>query len=214
MVDLACRQGPRLLLKRFIVPPASALPRKLKKSKKSRVVQNYTSWPHTRLGLRKPIKKQPEWQHLSSGAPTGPSRNVEAHLCPGPGPKPPAFSSLRPRSPPPPSFDNNRGLAADSKTCTRNSEWEASARAPAAFPKPFSPPQLLSNTNTKGQSARWGSGAAFGASGVRILTGGAVGWRWISAPRSSLSGALAPPYLSLRQHGGPLGTGLARCIMG
>lgn len=123
MVGLARRQGPWLLLKRFIVPPASALPRKLKKSKKSRVAQNYTSWPHRRLGASQTHqKKQPKWQHQSSGTPTGPSRNVGARLCPGPGPKPPAFSSLRPRSPPPPFFDNNRGLAADSKTCTRNSE--------------------------------------------------------------------------------------------
>ena len=61
-------------------------------------------------------------------------------LCPGPRRKPPAFSWFRSRSPPHPSFDNNRGLAADSKTCTRNIEREASARAPAAFLKPFSPP--------------------------------------------------------------------------
>ena len=88
------------------------------------------------------------------------------------------------------------------------------SQGPGGFSKALLTPQPLSNTNTMGHSARWGSGAAFGAGGVRILTGGAVGCGWISAPRSSLSGALAPPYLSLQQHGGPLGTGLARSIMG
>ncbi|KAL0604954.1 hypothetical protein AAY473_026952 [Plecturocebus cupreus] len=122
-VNLACGQGPPLLLKRFIVPPPLALPWKLKKSKKSGWYR-ITLHGHTEdSGLRKPIKNSnPNGNINLLWFPTGPGKNAEARLRPGLGPKPPAFSSLRPRSPPPPSFDNNRGLAADSKTCTRNSE--------------------------------------------------------------------------------------------
>lgn len=97
MAGLACRKGPWRLLKRFIVPLASALPRKLKKSKKSRVAQNYTSWPHRRLKASQTHQKSDPNGNINLRVRTGSSRNVEACLCPGPRPKPPAFSSLRPR---------------------------------------------------------------------------------------------------------------------
>lgn len=53
----ACRQGPWLLLKRFIVPPASGLPRK-PKSRRNPGWDRITLHGHTEdSGLRKPIKK-------------------------------------------------------------------------------------------------------------------------------------------------------------
>lgn len=114
--------GPRLLLGRFIVLPL----RRCHGSSRSRRNPGRQSSPlhgHTQGSeLRKPIQKATRMAASIFGGSSGPSRNGEARLCPGPRPTAPAFSSLPPRSPPPPSFDNNRGLAADSKTCTRNSE--------------------------------------------------------------------------------------------
>lgn len=100
---------------------------------------HFMATPKTR-GFANPSKKQPEWQHQSSGVPRRPSRNGEARLRPGPGPKAPAFASRRPQSPPPPSFDNNRGLAADSKTCRGTASEKPKPGPRRLFRSPSYPP--------------------------------------------------------------------------
>lgn len=155
MVGLAWRQGPRLLLKRFIVPPASALPRKLKKSKKSRVAQNYTSWPHRRLAASQTHQKSNPNGNINLRGLQRVRAKMYRHVyAPGRGLNPRHFPRFDPAPHPLPPLITIGALLLTPKHVRGTASEKPQPGPRAAFPKPFSPPQPLSNTNTKGRSAR------------------------------------------------------------
>lgn len=126
--------------------------------------------------LRKPIKKSnPNGNINLRRLQQGPAERYRHGYAHGPGLNPRHFPRFDPAPHPLPPLITIGALLLTPKHVRGTASEKPQPGPRAAFPKPFSPLQPLSNTNTKGQPARWGSGAAFGAGGVRILTGGAVG---------------------------------------